>query len=50
LTVWLALDDPWRSIAPGRLFGLERAILRVELPARPGTRCYGGADPGGRFG
>jgi hypothetical protein len=42
----LALEDPWRSLFPGRLFRLERAILqRVSPPAGPNTQRYGGANP-----
>ena len=42
----LALDDPWRSLFPGRVFRLERAILRrVTPPAGPNTQRYGGANP-----
>lgn len=49
----LAWDDPWRALFPGRLFRLERAIVRrVAPPAGPGTQRYGGANPwpGGSFG
>jgi hypothetical protein len=49
----LAADDPWRSIFPGRLFHLERAVVRrVAPPAGPNTQRYGGANPwpGGSFG
>lgn len=47
-----ALDDPWRSLFPGHVFRLERAIVRrVDPPAGPNTQRYGGANPwpGGRF-
>ncbi|HZV49670.1 MAG TPA: hypothetical protein VFD49_07870 [Candidatus Dormibacteraeota bacterium] len=49
----LAANDPWRAIFTGRLFRLERAIVRrVPPPAGPGTQRYGGANPwpGGAFG
>ena len=49
----LALDDPWRALFSGRLFRLERAIVRrVAPPAGPNTQRYGGANPwpGGSFG
>ena len=49
----LALEDPWRSLFPGRVFRLERAILRqVAPPSGPNTQRYGGANPwpGDRFG
>jgi hypothetical protein len=49
----LALDDPWRILFPGRVFRLERAILRrMTPPAGPNTQRYGGANPwpGDRFG
>jgi hypothetical protein len=49
----VALDDPWRSLFPGRVFRLERAIFRrVTPPAGPNTQRYGGANPwpGDRFG
>jgi hypothetical protein len=48
----LAANDPWRAIFPGRLFRLERAIVRrVPAPAGPNTQRYGGANPwpGGSF-
>lgn len=49
----LAVDDPWRTIFPGRLFRLERMIFRrVAPPVGPNTQRYGGANPwpGGAFG
>lgn len=49
----LAASDPWQAIFPGRLFHLERAIVRrVPAPAGPITQRYGGANPwpGGTFG
>ena len=49
----LAAADPWRALFTGRLFRLERAIVRrVPAPAGPNTQRYGGANPwpGGRFG
>jgi len=49
----LAANDPWRAIFSGRLFRLERAIVRrVPPPAGPNTQRYGGANPwpGGTFG
>ena len=49
----LAANDPWRAIFTGRLFRLERAIVRrVPAPAGPNTQRYGGANPwpGGTFG
>lgn len=48
----LALEDPWRNLFRGRVFRLERAIIRrVPPPAGPNTQRYGGANPwpGGRF-
>jgi hypothetical protein len=48
----LAENDPWRAIFPGRVFRLERAIVRrVPAPAGPNTQRYGGANPwpGGTF-
>jgi hypothetical protein len=49
----LAANDPWQAIFTGRLFRLDRAILRRVLPpAGPNTQRYGGANPwpGGTFG
>jgi hypothetical protein len=49
----LASNDPWQAIFTGRLFRLERAIVRRMLPpAGPNTQRYGGASPwpGGTFG
>lgn len=49
----LAGNDPWRAVFTGRVFRLERAIVRrVAPPAGPGTQRYGGANPwpGGAFG
>jgi hypothetical protein len=49
----LAANDPWRAVFAGRLFRLERAIVRrAPAPAGPGTQRYGGANPwpGGSFG
>ena len=49
----LAGNDPWRAIFTGRLFRLERAIIRrVAPPGGPGTQRYGSANPwpGGAFG
>ena len=49
----LAANDPWRAIFTGRLFRLERAIVRrVPAPTGPNTQRYGGANPwpGGAFG
>lgn len=48
----MAAEDPWRAIFGGRLFRLERPIVRrVPPPAGPGTQRYGGASPwpGGSF-
>jgi hypothetical protein len=48
----LAANDPWRAVFSGRLFRLERAIVRrVPAPAGPNTQRYGGANPwpGGTF-
>ncbi|HKA09266.1 MAG TPA: hypothetical protein VKI99_02225 [Candidatus Dormibacteraeota bacterium] len=48
----LAATDPWQAIFTGRLFRLERAIVRrVPPPAGPNTQRYGGANPwpGGTF-
>ena len=48
----LAANDPWQAIFTGRLFRLERAIVRrVPPPAGPNTQRYGGANPwpGGTF-
>jgi hypothetical protein len=49
----LAANDPWQAIFRGRLFRLERAIVRrVAPPAGPSTQRYGSANPwpGGAFG
>jgi hypothetical protein len=49
----LAADDPWRALYRGRLFRLERAIVRrLPAPAGPNTQRYGGANPwpGSTFG
>jgi hypothetical protein len=42
----LAAGDPWRAVAPARLYRLEPLILRaLAPPAGPNTQRYGASNP-----
>ena len=52
LAAAVAAADPWRSVAPARLYRLQPLILRpLPPPAGPNTQRYGASNPwpGGTF-
>jgi hypothetical protein len=52
LAAAVAAADPWRTVAPSRLYRLQPLVVRsVPPPAGPGTQRYGASNPwpGGSF-